>query len=429
MIKMSKKTKILLDKLGLPSNKVILEKDLVKNTVKEIKSETPRMACVRANFSFSWNVGGEDLQFHKGREYIMAVGTFLEHRKSDEHNVIFDPASTKFKDVFKRYNGQNLDYKALLIWRFGGIGDLMFAQPLIKYLKSTYPTCKIFFATAPKNTTLFRSWPSGLVDKPLAMPFEKDIMRECDYHLTFEGSIERCKEAHTTSAFDIFKKMAGVEFDINDYPTELILDDALTSAIRPFIPPNTVAIQLRASSQLRNLPIPNVVRIAKKLVERGYLPGIIDLSREAENVDVFVKNLNNAGIKAINLARYSESLQHCLSILKCCIGAIATDSSITHLTPAIGKPVLGLYGPFTGDVRMSYYKTGDWIDGSKNWNECKKAPCYFHDNDIRNCPYLSSKHPPGCLMQLKEDEVVEKFELLLDKLEVSKPDAPVTDIS
>lgn len=414
-MKLSRKKKELLKKLGLPSDKNSLENISMRNTVKEIKEETPRVVSVIAKKSFRWDIAGIPCHFLKGRSYVMAVGTFFKHRKNNAHDILFDPSNEVFSNLFKRYDGQNLDNKTLLIWRFGGIGDLMFTQPLIKYIKEKHPTCRIIFSSSPRNLSLFETWPEGLVDETVSMPFPTSCLYESDYHLTFEGSIERCKEAHTKNAYDIFKEMAGLDFNVSDYEVELLIDKEIKKSLIPHIPLNTVAIQLKASSNLRTLPVPNVVNLMAKLQEKGYTPAIIDSSKEAKNVDYFLKNLDDAGVVGLNLAKHSIDLKHCIAILDNCKGIIATDSATTHLAAAIRKPVLGLFGPFVGDIRMRYYETGDWIDASKTWNLCNKAPCFFHDNDMKNCPFLAKAHPPGCLQSFKSEEIIDRFERLVEK--------------
>jgi ADP-heptose:LPS heptosyltransferase len=423
MLKMSKKKKILLKKLGLSSDKTNLISDMMCDTIQDVKKDTPRIVCVKTLSNFSWDINGSNVLFLKNKEYIMPIGLFFKHRKDNNKQEVFKPTKKTFKDIFNRYDGQDLTNKTLLMWRFGGIGDLMFAQPLIKYLKSKYPTCKIIFATAPRNKVIFGSWPKGLVYKTDNMPFAKSLMDEADYHLTFEGSIERCKEAHTKPSHDVFKEMAGVDFDVKDYPVELVPNADIYNKMKNIIPPNTVAIQIQASSVLRNLPIPNVVNIMAKLSEKGYLPGIIDSKKEATDIDIFVENLKNAGVTAINLAKYSDTLEHCIAILNCCTGVIATDSAMTHMAAGLNKPVVGLYGPFRGEILMVHYKTGDWVNGSDGWNACGKAPCYYHDNNKKNCPYIASNQPPGCLQSIKTEEVIEKFERLVE-MYGTKPDVP-----
>ena len=425
MLKMSKKKKILLKKLGLSSNKDDLLSDIMRDTIEDIKKVPPRIVCVKTTNNFSWNINGVDLTFFKDQEYVMPIGLFFKHRKDNNKQVVFKPTKSTFADIFNRYNGQDLTDKTLLMWRFGGIGDLMFAQPLIKYLKEKYPTCKIIFATAPRNRIVFDSWPKNLLHKSDNMPFSKKLLEEADYHLTFEGSIERCKEAHTKPSHDVFKEMAGVNFNVPDYPVELIPDPVIYNRLKNIIPPNVVAIQIQASSVLRNLPIPNVVNIMAKLSEKGYVPAVIDSKKESDNIDIFIDNLKSAGVNALNLAQYSDTLKHAIAILNCCTGVIATDSAMTHIAAGLNKPVVGLYGPFRGEILMVHYKTGDWVNGSDGWNMCGKAPCYYHDNNKKNCPYIANNKPPGCLQSIKTEEVIEKFEKLVEKYGTKPEPKPI----
>ena len=46
---------------------------------------------------------------------------------------------TDVSAYYKKYNGEDLNDKTLLVWRHGGIGDLMFMMPPLRLLKIKYP--------------------------------------------------------------------------------------------------------------------------------------------------------------------------------------------------------------------------------------------------------------------------------------------------
>jgi len=56
-----------------------------------------------------------------------------------------------------------------LVFRTGGIGDLLFIQPNLIYLKEKYPTCTINFACGPQYQSMVETW--DCVDNVVDLPF------------------------------------------------------------------------------------------------------------------------------------------------------------------------------------------------------------------------------------------------------------------
>jgi ADP-heptose:LPS heptosyltransferase len=423
----SKKKKQMLKKLGCDHVVDSYKKNEanMKATLKEVMSEPPSYVCGRviSSHKLTITMNGQEMRLSPGDEMMMPLGFFLQNKemtdkKTKQTMQIMKPATKTFLERFRRYNGQDLSNKTLLIWRFGGIGDIMFCQPLVKHIKKTFPNSKVVFATAPNNKGVFSFWPSGLVDDVTDIPFNSKFMDEADYHLTFEGSIERCKEAHEINCYDIFAKVAGLEFNPKDYPLEAFPDPNIVDSLRPYIPPKTIAFQMRASSNLRTMPLTKSIEIINALTDLGFTVGIIDSSREEKIVQSVIDQCPlKRKERVINLAKLSKSLNHCVSILKLCCGSVSTDSSVTHLANAVGIPSIGIYGPFRGELRMLYYDNADWVNGSDGWNECGRAPCYAHDAQAHLCPYMQKKQFVGCLQCIDVDKLVDKFVNIYSKFE------------
>ncbi len=155
-----------------------------------------------------------DMEIYKGyslqknTEYIMP-GAILKQLISIYPGGIAE--SGRFEDFYNPINVTSLPKKkTLLLFRSGGIGDVMFMLPLIKYLKKNFEA-KIKAGTTPSYITLLKNNP--YIDYQFMMPFKLEEMKTSDYHLTFEGVIEDIdKEAKTIHAVDLFFKEAGVDF-------------------------------------------------------------------------------------------------------------------------------------------------------------------------------------------------------------------------
>lgn len=417
----SKKKKYLFRKLGIESTflKARQTGSGIINTIDELIKQPPSIVIGRGIRDCRLNVGGGLIELRKDVEVVMPVGLFVQGYNSKKtHEKFLKPSSRTFSERFRRYRGQDLTDKKLLIWRFGGAGDIVFSQPLLQYIKHKWPTSKISYATAPDNVEIFSFFPKGLVDRPLTMPFTAKQLDEHDYHLTFEGGIERCKEAHVLNSIDVFRKIANLDFDPNLFQTKITPNPDLVLQLRRKLPPKLIALQVRASSPLRTFQLNKGVEIINALTELGFNVGILDSHQMTNDVEAFVSQVQlfRHPFRVFNLAQYSLNFQHCIAILQNCEGAVATDSSITHFGCALGKPVVGVYGPFMGELRMKYYRTGAWVNTCDTWNHCGKCPCCFHEAEIPQCPYMVRNLGPGCMEFFSTQKVIEKFVDLYEKL-------------
>lgn len=384
------------------------------NTIQELIKNPPNMVLAKALGNGAIATDKEEVIIKKGDilclTYSTYINTFCNKMTGKRH---LDPYKKKFKQFFKRYYGQNLNHKKLFIWRTGGIGDILFSQPLVKKIKELYPKCFIRYATSPAIISLLRCWPKNLINQIYTMPFKKDNLIWADYHLSFEGAIERCHEAKYINCYDVFGKVANIEYDPKEYPLELIPDKKFVDKIKKYIPDNVILIQMRSSSAIRSMKPSIWADIIKILETHNFKVGIIDSLRFSYLYKDFIKRYNVPNL--INFSKLSDKLSDGIAIASLCKGFIGIDSSFTHICAALNKPTFGIFGPFTGNIRMKYYKTGDWID-TEGYTECGMYPCYFHQEELHKCPNIQKKEPPGCLSTINPEVVVDKFLRLLNRV-------------
>lgn len=400
-------------KLGIPQD-AFYEGFQEAELLSDIVAYDPFMVSAFIGQDAQIQLMGRPLKLPKGRNYIMPLGLYtnIYHNviRSGEHTSQFRPSTIPFKQRFKRYRGEDLTNKKLLVWRFGGFGDIMFAQPLIKYLKDKYPTCKIIFASSPACSELFYCWPKGLIDNVSIIPFDSDLMDHVDYHMTFEGAIERCREARQLDAMEVFKRVANVEFDIDKYPVELVPVSDVSLKLYPYIPEDTVAIQIRSTSPARSFPMPKLRLLVEKLVDQGYTVGFWDSIDAFMHLDDYMMGQFFARPdKVINLARFSRDIVHGVSILSHCKGLIGVDSAGVHLSAALSKPTVSINGPIQSKLRVSHYPTAVGIDTPENWDECLRYPCFAHNATLALCPYLQKQQFVGCMDSIEIDTIVNAF--------------------
>ena len=122
--------------LGLDGNDIRMVRDF-----DELRSAPPNIIVAEAtkNVSFIQNFFKEQV-LKKRKKYVMGLGVYQQLHKSQENKkALLKPAKPEFSKIYRPYVGQSLEGgKSLLVSRTGGIGDLLFIQPNLNYLKEKY---------------------------------------------------------------------------------------------------------------------------------------------------------------------------------------------------------------------------------------------------------------------------------------------------
>ena len=380
-------------------------------TMDSLRENPPNIiiAECQKDFSFIQNYFKKQT-LKKNAKYVMGLGVFqqLERPKGKK---LLKPASVKFKKLYNPYIGQDLTDKTILVFRTGGIGDLMFIQPNLIYLKEKYPTCTINFACGPQYQSMVETW--DCVDEVIDLPFALTRLTDADYHVLFEGVIERCREAENVNAFNLFSRWMGL-----DLPNELLIpkqepDPELVDKCKEILhgwnveEGSFILMQLRASSPIRTPSHEFWEEIINELNERGYKVLLTDSPRQKDKVDVFIKSLKKPEM-TFNFCQYSESIAHTIALTKLSRCVLATDSALNHIAASMGIYCFGIYGPFPGHIRLSTYPKAAWVDAKR---EC--APCYIHSP--KPCPKASYDGYSPCYNELIDTP--EKLKSLIDKFE------------
>lgn len=409
----------------LPKNKENLFKNLgvnhnnVKkvNTVEDLLKEPPLMVLGQVRDNIQMNMDKQPVKLKKGTVLTMPLSTFLEIRKTHEtKRTVLKPFRTKFSQIFKRYRGQDLSYKRILIWRGGGFGDLCFIMPIIKKIKKLYPTCQITTASYSRFVPIYADYPPGLVDKIVPVPFSHKFLFNNHYHLTFEGAVERTREAEHLNVYDLLAKVAGLDIDMtdDDYKLELCPNPKILEHIKNVLPDNYVVFQIRASSPIRMMSHQKWAKIIKGINDLGKKVVFIDRPNMSHYYKAIIENNNLDKDKVFNMSGISENINFATAIISKSDGVIGVDSAFTHMGSALNKPVVGIYASFRGHLRMKYYKNAEWVEPTEK--RCEKQPCFYHGNEKMKCPAITTGKHPFCFESINEEEVIEKFKRLLENL-------------
>lgn len=391
---------------GLKSDSATVVSDL-----EELRTNPPNIIIAEAteDLRFTQNYATEQ-ELKKKNKYVMGLGVFqqLFCNPQSSKKKYLKPSSIKFKNIYRPYIGQDLTNKSLLIFRTGGIGDLLFIQPNLIYLKDKYPTCKILFACGPQYQSMVETW--DCVDEVLDLPFSAKVLIESDYHALFEGVIERCKLAETANAYNLFSEWMGLSLP-DEYllPRQEPKEDKVEFCKEKLDKWNLkgkdfIVMQLRASSPIRT-PRPQFwIKIVDELTDRGYKIVLTDNPRQSVYVNEFIKLCKNQD-KVFNFCKHSLTLDYSIALISLAKGVIATDSALNHIAASMDVACYGIYGPFPGKIRLKTYPKSKWIDAQR---EC--APCFIHSP--RPCPRAHKDKFSPCYDNIDIEKIIPEIEEL-----------------
>jgi len=401
--------KSLLRKFGLKPENVKFVDNLI-----ELRSTPPNIIIAESlkSFGFVQNFF-KNQKLIKKVKYIMGLGVFqqLQFDKMNSKKKLLKPSKIQFKNIYKPYQGQNLDGKTILIFRTGGAGDLLFINPNLNYLKEKYPTCKIKFACGPQYQPMVENW--DCVDEILDLPFTFKHLQQADYHILFEGVIERCEEAKRINALNLFSRWLGLDLPDDKLvpyqkPKNNLVNDCKDILDKWCITDKKlVLMQLRASSPIRTPRHEFWVKIINELNNRGYHVILTDNPRQKDKIAEFMTLLDKPNM-TFNFCQYSKSFDYTVALMSLCTAAFCTDSALSHIAASLDKFSFGIFGPFPGFIRLKTYPKAAWIDAKRN---C--GPCFLHGHTP--CQPAGPDGYSPCYDELIETQ--EKLDIVIDKFE------------
>jgi ADP-heptose:LPS heptosyltransferase len=383
------------------------------DTIDELRKDPPNIIIAEAvrNVKFVQNWFKEQVLLKKHR-YVMGLGVFQQLHYDARGTKILKPTSLRFKNIYRPYLGQNVEGKSILVFRTGGIGDLLFIQPNLRYLKETYDDCTIRFACGPQYQPMVENW--DCVDEVLDLPYPSSTLIKSDYHVLFEGVIERCKEAERVNAYELFTRWLGLNLPDEllipkQEPKKELVDECINILGEDFgltEEDGFVVMQLRASSPIRTPRHDFWIKIINGLNKRGINVVLTDNPRQADNIQMFINMLDNPS-KTFNFCKHSKSIDYTIALTSLSKGTVATDSALGHIAASLDKKCFGIYGPFPGEIRLKTYPKATWIDATRH---C--APCFLHGH--RPCPHATSEGYSPCYDELIDTQ--EKLDTVVNMI-------------
>jgi len=392
--------------MGIRQQDIGMAKDL-----DDLRKSPPGIIIAEAvktiNFVQNWF---KKQQIKKKRKYVMGLGVYQQLHKNEKDGAkILKPSTVKFKNMYKPYSGQEVEGKTILVFRTGGIGDLLFIQPNLNYLKSKYD-CFIKFACGPQYQSMVETW--DCVDEVLDLPFETQHLHKSDYHMLFEGVIERCRQAETVNAYNLFSTWLGLNLPdsllIPKQEPKIEMIDECMEILEGWNLSNEsfILTQLRASSPIRT-PRPQFwLNVIDELTDKGHNIVLTDNPRQSEAVAEFISLTKNPD-KVFNFCEHSKSLDYSIAVTKFAKMTLTTDSAFSHIAASLNVPCFGVFGPFPGYIRLKTYPRSYWVDAQK---EC--APCFIHSQEA--CPKAGSDGFSPCYDNINIPDLISRIERFIN---------------
>lgn len=325
--------------------------------------------------------GLHKLSLLKDNSYVMS-DTDLMQLKNLGPDKIGDVKD--YKKFHKPYDkGVDLSNKTILVFRSGGIGDLLFMTPSLKYIKNNYENCKIIFAAGFLYMDALYNNPH--IDKLYSMPFKTELLDEADIHFMFEGIIEDSSLAQVFNAYDLFldafkidlnsikaedkKPIISISHDLSKWADEYISDRA------NYKEGFKVALQPETSTVRRTFPLEKFIGVMRVLLNEGFtifIPGSLRQIPVCESLFAEFKEFCDNG-RLILLPPDNLPLKKTIAVISKMDLVITSDSAFGHVAGAFDIPQVSIYGPFNSKLRLCYYSNAIGLNA-----QVACGPCYKH---------------------------------------------------
>lgn len=308
-----------------------------------------------------------------------------------------------FLKMYRPYTGQNLDCKTILIEKFGGIGDLIYIQPTLFYLKTLYPTCKIIFSCSEKYNSLIKDINCYDEFIPYPIPFNKFI--RADYHLLYYGIVEKTKEALEENLYTLCSKYAGLnEINIENLQPKLpVKEDKVNyckKILDDFKVTKFIAVQKSASTHNRTPPNSMWKSIFDYILSKGISLVFTDSPHKSQYINDYIRTYGSRNM--FSTCGMTPTLDSAVALQSLSELNLCCNTSMIPISHAINKKVLSIHGPFLGKLRTNGKETHQWVDGKV---EC--GPCFMNGEEL-------CKNNLQCFLNLNTDEVISKIDYLLN---------------
>lgn len=317
-------------------------------------------------------------------------------------NIIFGDCSYE-EIISPGYKFKESEKRKILVQRMGGIGDVLFTTPVIKYLHDMgnivdYYCNAYSVPVIENNPYINKIWVNVDLVKHQQVPpgfgeiilddvedlytqeskvpekLTKEQYASYDRVICYQGAIEHNPEAEKEHAVDIMFKWAGIEPEGKEKKIQLILTEQEIEWGKKFIK--------GFKSMNGNKPVV------------GIAPNASAKIRSWEHYKKFIKQAPKEFAYLYLHSEMGWTMRQTCAIVSQLSGVIAVDSGLLHVSGALGVPIVALFGAFNPDLRCRYYDNCSIVQGD---NFCYNKHCYNHADF---CKTMNLSHKPTPCMNI-----------------------------
>lgn len=344
---------------------------------------------------------------------VMGGGGTMEPLKEKREPVFTGPwDDIKTLERANEY-GAHAPCNSILIGRTGGLGDLTLLTPVLREIKRRWPSVKIAVASIRELGQSIQNLP--FIDELLQYPVPQAVAETYDGWIWLENAIEKNEDAKTLHSVDCVAKFIGLELPED---CDKLQAYAVTEKERSWVQwaypringIRRICIQTNASARCRTYPMNKTKEIVRDLLSKNWEVFLLGAPGEVKEPDKPI-----AGLRIVADGATFRQRAALVESSDCFLGP---DSSLLHVAGALKVPAVGLYGPFSWQVRTKYCTTTKTLARREGF-PC--SPCFHHaglNNPFpNNCP-TAEKGFCGVLEAIPPKQIVETIEEITPKLEI-----------
>lgn len=354
--------------------------------------------------------GSESIKLKENVPYVLNPDTFNSIK--DYFGAYID----SFEEIIFENKTTIEKAKKILVWRSGGIGDILFTFPYLTALKEKNNFLRIDYVTMEKNIPIVNM--SLDVHKVLAEPLEltPDLL-DYDYYIILNNFIENNPNAELLNAFDVGEEFFGIKR----------IEPPFQSRIETSLPVLKegkkihIAIAFSASVPIRNISYIRWWDLLRSLDASMFRVSMISLPSQQPIIADTLENVKRFNPELEVNPVFGKSIKDIIDLfLRADVPhmLIGTDSGLPNLFGFQGIPVIGLFGPFPSDLRLRYYKYAIGIDTISKCSFSKNdhSDCFQHGNGSCKLAIAKKEINAPCLSKIDTSYIINAIYVILKRV-------------
>ncbi len=340
--------------------------------------------------------------FEAGKAYLFADKQ-LEKVREMELNIPFERIS-KAEPMFKplRHASTGERGRVLVYNGVGGMGDQIMTWPLCKILSDR--GYEVHVLSEPHLVLFWYGFP--WVKSIVTLPCYWSVLEMFDYVINLEYVSNGFAHSGQMQPIDLMLQTCGID------PTSVSDEEKRVAPRFTKIEKEIAAhlygdrklafYQLGCSQQVRSLSPEHSRSILQALAEEFSEFHWIAIYGPLEVSHYWKEPLNAPNIEF----RSFERPRLLWSIVERAELCVAPDSMLVHIAGAIGRPCVGMWGPYAPETRIKYYPNHYPIYHKE---VCPLSPCHWNSSAMPHIcpPSLQPRERCEVMLQITAEEVIE----------------------